>query len=109
MKLEIADRPFSAQVWPQINIFCTPMIFLLNLAFSVLLPPQNLWLKNFFTVILKSNRPEFVVINLSQGGERRVGGTPYNGLYSSARKRYLSQVSSTIAIMMVELAIKAHK
>ena len=52
MKLEIADRPFSAQVWPQINIFCTPMIFLLNLAFSVLLPLQNLLFKNFFTVIL---------------------------------------------------------
>ena len=52
MKLEIADRPFSAQVWPQINIFCTPMIFLLNLAFSVLLPLQNLSFKNFFTVIL---------------------------------------------------------
>ena len=85
------------------------MIFLCNLAFSVLLPLPNLLFKNFFTVIVESNRPEFVVIKLSQGGERRVGGTPYNGLYSSARKRYFSQVSSTIAIMMVELAIKAHK
>ena len=85
------------------------MIFLCNLAFSVLLPLPNLLFKNFFTVILESNRPEFVVIKLSQGGERRVGGTPYNGLYSSNRKRYFSQVSSTIAIMMVALAIKAHK
>ena len=76
MKLEIADGPFSAQVWPQINIFCTPMIFLLNLAFSVLLPLQNLLFKNLFTVILESNRPEFVVIKLSQGGERIVGVLP---------------------------------
>ena len=83
------------------DIFLTPMIFLCKLTFSVLLTPQNL--------LLKKNHPEFVVIKLSQGGERRVGGTPYNGLYSSSRKRYLSQVSSTIAIMIVELAIKAHK
>ena len=81
MKLEIADRPFSPQVWPQINIFCTPVIFLLNLAFSVLLPLQNLLFKNFFTVLVESNHPEYVVIKLCQGVEGR--GTPYNGLYSS--------------------------
>ena len=90
--------------------FLTPMIFLCNLAFSVLLPLQNLLFKNFFTVILESNHPEFVVIKLSQGGEREEGrGTLYKGLYSSVRKRCLSLVSSTKAIIMVELAIKAHK
>ena len=86
------------------------MIFLCNLAFSVLLPFQKLLFKNLFTVILESNRPEFVVIKLSQGGEREEGrGTPYKGLYSSVQQRCLSLVSSTKAIIMVELAIKAHK
>ena len=89
------------------DIFSYSNDFSLQFSFSVLLPFQNLLFKNLFTVILESNRPEFVVIKLSQREEGR--GTPYKGLYSSIRKRCLSLVSSTKAIIMVELAIKAHK